>query len=183
MLGILCAAGMLAAETVETGVQKAEECKLCRWVDLRQATFANRYRWVKRSNEKVETNQTQSQQIYDLRFKVDKAAKVSVNMRFTSGYWFTRAFAESGWGKQWNNEKGWSVFPRHFYLSLAPVKGIEFQTGGLNLNYSEATEATHYDNDGFITGHRLKVKRPDKVWLDELSAITARRISLPAETA
>jgi hypothetical protein len=157
----------------QAGKDKQQECKLCRWVDLRQATFTNRYRWVKSSNALFETNQTQQQQVYDMQFKADKKARVTLNARFTSGYWFTRSFAESGWGKQWNNEKGWSVFPRHFWLSVKPMEGVEIQTGGLNINYGEATEATYYDNDGFITGHRLKIKRPDKLWFDELSATFA----------
>lgn len=176
-----------AAETEKT--QSNNECKLCRWIDLQTATFATRFRVVKsnqrvsaamtrtqpflKAGEFVKTNQNQQQQIYEFDFKFDKAGRFKIHTRLSSGEWFTRSFAETGWGKDFNGEKTWAVYPRQFYLSAEPVKGVEFQIGGLDINRGENTENTTYDNDGFITGERLKIKRPDKLWFDEISATNA----------
>ena len=165
------------------------ECRLCRWFDLQTATFSFRYRWVK-SNQRispamhvaqpflaegefVKAQQGQQAQIYEFDVKFDKKGRYKLHTRLSSGDWFTRSFAEVGWGDVFNGEKGWAVLPRQFYFSAEPVKGLEFQYGGLGINRGENTEHTTYDNDGFITGQRVKLKRPDKVWFDEVSVTYA----------
>lgn len=169
--------------------QNNTECRMCRWIDLQTATVAFRYRWV-RSNqpvtanmvktqpfltegEYIKINQGQQQQIYEFDFKFDRAGRYKIHTRLSSGAWFTRSFAEVGAGDEFNGEKGWKVLPRQFYFSAEPVKGVEFQYGGLGINRGENTEHTTYDNDGFITGQRVTVKRPDKIWLSEVSVTYA----------
>jgi hypothetical protein len=165
------------------------ECRLCRWIDLQTATVSFRWRWVK-SNQRVtaamirtqpfleqgkfiKVKQGQQQQIYEFDFKFDKAGRYKLHTRLSSGQWFTRSFAEIGAGDNFNGEKGWSVLPRQFYFSAEPIKGVEFQYGGLAINRGENSENTTYDADGFITGQRVSVKRPDKVWFDEVSVTYA----------
>jgi len=165
------------------------ECKFCRWIDLQTATVATRYRWV-RSNgvvtksmlkaqpylklgEKIQVQQAQQQQIYEFNVKFDKAGRYKLHTRLSSGRYFTRSFSETGWGDQFNGEGSWMIYPRQFYFSAEPVKGLEFQYGGLDINRGENTENTTYDNDGYITGERIKLKRPDKVWFDEVSVTYA----------
>lgn len=165
------------------------ECKFCRWIDLQTATISARYRFVK-SNQRVsaaghtaqpflatgafvKTNQAQQQQLYEFDFKFDKAGRYKVHARFSTGEYFTRSFSEVGWGDVFNGENSAAVLPRQFYISAEPVKGLEFQYGGLGIAKGENTEHTTYDNDGFITGQRVKLKRPDKVWFDEISVTYA----------
>jgi hypothetical protein len=50
------------------------------------------------------------------------------------------------------------------------VKKIEFQFGGLGITNGENTEITGYDNDAFVTGERVIVRNPKKVFFDEISA-------------
>jgi hypothetical protein len=68
---------------------------------------------------------------------------------------------------------GWSFYVRELYADLEPVKGIEFQGGGLDINRGAASEITTYDNDGYITGERLLIKRPKQLFLDEISVTYA----------
>jgi hypothetical protein len=176
-------------ESKDAAAAGGAECRFCRWIDLQTATVSFRYRWVK-SNQRVtpamhvtqpflpagefvKINQAQQQQIYEFDVKFDKAARYKLHTRLSSGDWFTRSYAEVGWGETFNGEKGWKVLPRQFYLSAEPVRGVEIQYGGLGINRGENTEHTTYDNDGFITGQRLSVKRPDKVWFDEVSVTYA----------
>ena len=68
---------------------------------------------------------------------------------------------------------GWSFYVRQLYADLEPIKGIEFQGGGLDINRGVASEITTYDNDGYITGERLLIKRPKQLFLDEISVTYA----------
>jgi hypothetical protein len=123
--------------------------------------------------EFIKIKQGQEQQIYEFDFKFDKKGRYKLHTRLSSGQWFTRSFSEIGAGDNFNGEKGWSVSPRQFYFSAEPVKGVEFQYGGLGINRGENSESTSYDADGFITGERISVKRPDKLWFNEVSATYA----------
>ena len=165
------------------------ECKFCRWIDLQTATISTRYRWVQSNGvvtksmlkaqpylkvgEKIRVKQVQQQQIYEFNFKFDEAGRYKIHTRLSSGRYFTRSFSETGWGDQFNGEGSWMIYPRQFYFSAEPVKGLEFQYGGLDINHGENTENTTYDNDGYVTGERIKLKRPDKVWFDEVSVTYA----------
>jgi hypothetical protein len=68
---------------------------------------------------------------------------------------------------------GWSFYIRQLYADLEPIKGIEFQGGGLDINRGAASEITTYDYDGYITGERLLIKRPKQLFLDEISVTYA----------
>jgi hypothetical protein len=68
---------------------------------------------------------------------------------------------------------GWSFYVRQLYADLEPIKGIEFQGGGLDINRGVASEITTYDNDGYITGERILIKRPKQLFLDEISVTYA----------
>jgi hypothetical protein len=62
---------------------------------------------------------------------------------------------------------------KQLYFAAAPVSGLELQYGGLYLSRGEGTEITTYDNDGYVTGQRVIVKRPKQLWFDEISATQA----------
>jgi hypothetical protein len=68
---------------------------------------------------------------------------------------------------------GWSFYVRQLYADLEPIQGLEFQGGGLEINRGDASEITTYDNDGYITGERLLIKRPKQLFLDEISVTYA----------
>jgi hypothetical protein len=68
---------------------------------------------------------------------------------------------------------GWSFYVRQLYADIEPIKGIEFQGGGLDINRGAASEITTYDYDGYITGERLLIKRPKQLFLDEISVTYA----------
>jgi hypothetical protein len=63
-----------------------------------------------------------------------------------------------------------NVYLKQLYLSAKPVTGVEVQYGGLYFNRGESTEITSYDNDGYLTGQRVSLKRPKELFFDEISA-------------
>jgi hypothetical protein len=65
--------------------------------------------------------------------------------------------------------KGWNIFVRHLYFQAKPVKGLEFSYGSLPIAKGVGSEATSYDDDGYVMGGRISVKRPKQFWFDEMS--------------
>jgi hypothetical protein len=66
--------------------------------------------------------------------------------------------------------KGWNLYVRQLYFQAKPVRGLEFSYGSLPINKGVNTEATSYDDDGYVSGGRVSVKRPKDYWFDEMSA-------------
>ncbi len=69
--------------------------------------------------------------------------------------------------------KGWNLYVRQLYLKAEPVDGLEFSYGSLPINKGVNSEATSYDDDGYVSGGRVSVKRPKQLWFDEMSATYA----------
>ena len=71
------------------------------------------------------------------------------------------------------NSGGWAMYVRRLYLDLEPIKGVEAQYGSFDINRGAASEITTYDNDGWISGERLMLKRPHNFFFDEASVTYA----------
>ena len=56
---------------------------------------------------------------------------------------------------------------------MEPIPGFELQYGGLDINRGAASEITTYDNDGYIAGERLLIKRPQNLFFNEISVTYA----------
>jgi hypothetical protein len=72
-----------------------------------------------------------------------------------------------------SRSKGWNLYVRQLYFSAEPVKGLELQYGSMGINKGVNTEATSFDDDGYVTGGRISIKRPDKLFFDEASVTYA----------
>ncbi len=64
-------------------------------------------------------------------------------------------------------------------MSAAPGHGVEGQFGGLALARGESTEITTYDEDGYVTGERLSLRRPADLFFDEISLTNAYLTAAP----
>jgi hypothetical protein len=53
------------------------------------------------------------------------------------------------------------------------VKGLEIQYGSLYLNRGEADEWATYDDDGYVAGERVSVRRPRELYFDEITVTRA----------
>jgi hypothetical protein len=146
------------------------ECKICRWVDLQMANIATRYRFVENSASVTTNNQLQDNVAVKARFKFDRKGKYSINGGVFTGNTFTGGWNNTGLGtgKLFTN-----LYVKQLYFSARPVAGVEFQYGGLYVERGENTEATTYDNDAYITGERVTVKRPKQFFFDQISVTYA----------
>lgn len=225
-----------------------DECKLCRWIDLREASLSLRYRYVDASTDVMSYNHGQQRTVLGGALKFDPAGRYSLNVRATSGYYFNWAYSGisqrmdtddslrrtvPGAANYFSRENtpgtvrttvqniirtqypnatpdvvaqltatlttqltpqisqalyqsyadslknatvrsnGWNLFVRQLYFSAQPVDGVEVQYGSLPLVKGVSTEATAFDDDGYVTGGRLSIKRPKELFFDEMSVTYA----------
>lgn len=64
---------------------------------------------------------------------------------------------------------GWRLGMRQLYLSATPIKQLSFEYGSLGIERGVSTEITTYDNDGYVTGERLRIRDPQHLYFDELT--------------
>lgn len=138
-----------------------------RWLDAQTLTFATRYRYVDTSAGVVTANQLQHSETVKVRFTFDKAGRYAVVAGLGTGTSFTGGWNNAGLGTP--NDLLWTMSLKQLYLSATPVKGLEAQYGGLSFVRGEGTEITGYDNDAYLAGERVTVKRPDLIVFDEVS--------------
>jgi hypothetical protein len=170
-----------------------------RWVDLHEMDFSLRYRSVFDSNNAHEYDQGQQRSIVDGKVKFDAEGRYGLAFHGSTGKYFNWAYAdfmgggnEAGFDREFakatpiqqvavaayetpaqDKEQiasgGWSFYLRRLYLDAEPIHGLEAQYGSLDINRGAASEITTYDNDGYITGERILIRRPRNLFFDEAS--------------
>ena len=173
------------------------ESKLDRWLDLKTFNYGARYRSTFDRDNAHSFNQGEQRLIADGRFKFDAAGRNGVGFHLSSGRYFNWAYADFIGGGQHTfirnveakasplqnylledttpfpngffNSGGGQLYLRELFLFVTPVKGVEFQYGGLAINHGVNSEATSYDDDGYMTGERVTIHPPKQLWLSEVS--------------
>lgn len=140
--------------------------RLQRWLDFSKVMLATRYMYVENTAGVVSVNTVQHRQDLFGRFKFDAAGRYSLNFGVQSGRRFTAGWNETGVGVKRGNL---NLYLKHLYLWAQPVKGLELQYGGFDFMRGAATEITTYNNDGFLTGQRVIVRRPRELFFDEIA--------------
>ncbi|MBI1765072.1 MAG: hypothetical protein HYR56_26980 [Acidobacteria bacterium] len=143
---------------------------LARWFEVQTATITPRYRWVENSARLTTSNHAQYQDSFKGRLKFDARGRYSLNAGVFSGAGFTQSWDDTGWG---TGHATSNLYLKQLYFSAQPVKGVELQIGGLYFNRGESTEITTYDNDGYLVGERLSLKRPRQLFFDEVAVTYA----------
>jgi hypothetical protein len=141
-----------------------------RWLELQAANLVMRYRYSDTDTGVVTSNQLQHQESFRGRLKFDAKGRFALNAGLDSGATFISGYNNTGWGM---GNSSAMLYLKQLYLSAAPVKGLELQFGGLGILRGEVTEITSYDNDGYIAGERLTLKRPRELFFDEISVTYA----------
>jgi hypothetical protein len=137
-----------------------------RWYEAQTIQLDARYRLIETSAAVRSANHLQHRQTFKGAFKFDPKGRYTLQAGAGSGSSFTGSWENAGPG---TGEGDLNLGVRYLYAAAAPVKGLEFQVGGLALVRGESTEITSYDNDGYLTGERVTVKQPGRFYLDEIS--------------
>jgi hypothetical protein len=67
------------------------------------------------------------------------------------------------------NSRGWGMPVRQLYMSATPISQITAEFGGLGIERGVNTEMTSYDDDGYMTGERVRFHDPKHVFFDQIA--------------
>lgn len=159
MARAILACGLLLAMLTPASAQAPGEApppRLRRWLDVQQLHLSSRFRWVESNTGRITSSTHQWQPQVRARMKVDRQGRFSLSAGAFGGSHFV-----SGWN---NTGGGLGTFAgdfhvKHLYASIEPVNGVELQVGGLAMMRGETTEVTSYDNDAYLVGERIGVRR------------------------
>jgi hypothetical protein len=145
---------------------------LRRWFEFQQFALSTRYRFIETSADKVTSNDLQYREQVRGRVNFDAKKRYTLNFATSSGNAFISSWDYTGWGI--NDGDYHNHFVKQLYASAIPVAGLEIQYGGTGIVRGENTEITTYDEDGFMMGERVSLKRPKQVYLDEITVTRAK---------
>ncbi len=143
--------------------------KVHRWLDLQAVQAETRYRYIETSAGTTAVNQWQHKQTVKAAFKFDAKGQYTIQSTLGTGNSFTGTWDPTGVG---TGTPTWDFRVRRLYAQAVPVKGFELAAGSFDVIRGETTEVTNYDNDAFMQGYRVSVKRPHDLYLDEVSVTT-----------
>jgi hypothetical protein len=143
---------------------------LTRWLEVQNATLNIRYRFVNNSAGVTTTNQIQHRETLRVRLKFDARARYAINFGLFTGVRFTSGWDNTGLGL---GDPQKNLAFKALYFAAQPIAGLEAQIGGLYIVKGESTEFTTYDEDGYIMGERVTVRRQDRLFFNEISVTSA----------
>ena len=143
-----------------------------RWLDLQTLSVNIRHRRIVTSTGTVGKNQAQEKTQIRARFKIDPAARYAVHVGAFSGDGFTSSWNATGLG---TGDFTGVHLVKQLFLAARPVAGLELQYGGLYVEKGESSEITYYDEDGYLVGERVFVRRPDWFFFNEIMATLGSR--------
>jgi len=138
---------------------------ITRWLELQQAQLSLRFREIKTSAGATSASQMQDLEGFKLRFKFDPKGLYGVNVGLFSGSNFTGGWNVTGPG---TGDATHDFHVKQLFVDAQPVKGLSGQIGSLYFWRGESTEITTFDNDGYLSGERVSVKRPKELYFDEI---------------
>ena len=151
---------------VEKKVEKtATSQKSKRWFELDALTISTRYRFIRTRNGVTSNNQAQYQLNARARFKFDRAGKYAVHAGLFSGNSINGGWNNTGVG---TGDGQTNLYLKQLYFSAKPVKELEIQFRGIGATNGENTEITGLDNDVYLTGERVVIRSPKKLYFDEI---------------
>jgi hypothetical protein len=133
---------------------------------VQQASLNLRYREQETSAHVISNNQIQHQEQFRFRVKVDSRARYSVHFGAFTGEAFGGGWNSTGLGT--GDATGYLAL-KQLFVAAEPIAGIEVQAGGLYFWRGESTEITTYDNDGYVTGVRVSVRRPARLFFNDVT--------------
>jgi hypothetical protein len=172
------------------------QSKFDRWVDVDTLSYGNRYRSTFDADGAHSFDQGQQRILAGGKFKFDAAGRYGIGFHMSSGRYFNWAYADFIGGGQSDflaktaakmspyqlyimnveplpagflNSGGGQLYLRQLFLSAQPIRGITAEFGGLAINHGVNSEATSYDDDGYMSGERITIDRPKQIWLSEVS--------------
>ena len=71
------------------------------------------------------------------------------------------------------NSQGWEFYVRDLYVSATPVKRVTLEFGSFGIEKGLSTEITSFDDDGYLTGERVRLTDPAHFFFDQITLTSA----------
>ena len=154
------------AQEAASAPRAASPSLLGRWLDVQQASLNIRYREQETNEGVVSNNHIQHQQQFRFRITLDPAARYTVHFGAFTGAVFGSGWDNTGIG---TGDATSSLAMKQLFVAAEPIAGVEVQAGSLYFWRGESTEITSYDNDGYVTGARVSVRRPARLFFNDVT--------------
>jgi hypothetical protein len=76
-------------------------------------------------------------------------------------------------GFEASHSTGWNFYLRELYISASPIKQLTFEFGSLGIERGVSTEITTFDDDGYISGERVRIRDPKHLFFDQVGFTSA----------
>jgi hypothetical protein len=167
ILSLMALSSSLLAQTGNSGPPEANPLS-GRWAALTTASVGFRFIGVTSDSRGVDPfNQAQHQEVLAGEFRFDKDAKYTLETVLASGAPFNAGWNNTGVGPADGSPR---IYWKQFHLSAKPIQGVEFQYGGLGAAAGGFSDIIGYSFDGYVTGERLAIHRPNDLFFDTISA-------------
>lgn len=77
------------------------------------------------------------------------------------------------------SSNGWEFYMRELYISATPVKAVTVEFGSLGIERGYSSEITTFDEDGYVSGERVRVHDSKHLFFDEIGFTNAYFGDLP----
>lgn len=153
VLALLAGAVPALAQTPSTPASPAApDPAIRRWLDVQSVHVATRFRWFENSADVTTSSSLQWQSQLRGRFLFDAAGKYHLSTLAGTGAVFVSSWNNTGVGL---GDYAGAFNVKQLFFGAEPVRGLQFEVGGLFMNRGELAEHLTYDMDAFIVGERV----------------------------
>jgi hypothetical protein len=155
----------------------ASEGALARWFEINQAVIGVRHRFTEDTiaprngvDATPDFSGMQHRALFKGTLKFDPKGNYSVTGLVGTGSNFSGSWNTTGPG---SGELLSNLYLKQLYFTARPIAGVEVAVGGLGIVRGESTELTSYDDDGYLVGERVSLRRPKELFFDEVTVTNA----------
>ena len=104
------------------------------------------------------------------RLRLEKRGRFTISAAASTGASFKSGWNHTPIGSQAAASR---VYVKQVFATATPVPAVQVQVGSFAPYRGQATEMTSFDNDGYISGARILLKAPARLWFQELAVTRA----------
>jgi hypothetical protein len=149
---------------------RTQQSRAAPWFTAQEGTVSARYRVIENSAGVRTTDQLQDKLTFRGRLDPWRTDRLTVDVGAFSGASFTSSWNNTGLG---TGAPAFALSVKQLFVSARPWAILEAQVGSLYAVRGETTEITNYDNDVYLTGERLVVRDPRRLFVDSITVTRA----------
>jgi hypothetical protein len=165
LVALTAAAPALAQTATAAAEPDAPAPPIRRWLDVQSVHVGSRFRWYKNSAEELRSSNLQWQTQLRGRFLFDQRGRYALGAFASTGASFPSSWNNTG-AALGDYQGPFNI--KQLFVAAEPVRGLQFEVGGLHFNRGELGEHVTYDNDAYLIGERVTY-RPVKRRISQVS--------------